>query len=66
MKKLLLQLDSDKFTSVFDTITAYDAGVDHVLHYGGVAPDDVREAGWRRMTCAIWSMEQCSPGAEMT
>jgi len=43
MKKLLLQLDSDKFASVFDTITAYDAGVDHVLHYGGVAPDDVRD-----------------------
>ncbi len=43
MKKLLLQLDSDKFVSVFDAITAYDAGVDHVLQYGEVAPDDVRD-----------------------
>lgn len=42
MKKLLLQLDSDKFFSAFDCITAYDAGVDNVLGYGGVAVDDVR------------------------
>lgn len=42
MKKLLLQLDSDKHASAFDTITAYDAGVDHVLSYGGVAVEDVR------------------------
>lgn len=42
MKKLLLQLDSDKFASSFDAITAYDAGVDHVLSYGGVSVDDVR------------------------
>jgi len=42
MKRLLLQLDSDKHASAFDTITAYDAGVDHVLSYGGVAVEDVR------------------------
>lgn len=42
MKKLLLQLDSDKFLSAFDCITAYDAGVDNVISYGGVALDDVR------------------------
>ena len=42
MKKLLLQLDSDKFASSFDCITAYDAGVDHVMSYGGLAVDDVR------------------------
>ena len=42
MKKLLLQLDSDKFPSAFDCITAYDAGVDNVLSYGGVALDNVR------------------------
>lgn len=42
MKKLLIQLDSDTFASTFDTITAYDAGADHVLSYGGVAVDDVR------------------------
>ena len=43
MKKLLLQLDSDEHASVFDTIAAYDAGVDQVLQYGGVMPDDVRD-----------------------
>jgi hypothetical protein len=43
MKKILVQLDSDPFASVFDAITAYDAGVDHVLHYGGVAPEAVRD-----------------------
>jgi hypothetical protein len=42
MKTLLVQLDSDRFASVFDAITAYDAGVDHVLSYGGVGLDDVR------------------------
>jgi len=41
MKKLLLQLDSDKFPSAFDCITAYDAGVDNVLSYGGVVLDNV-------------------------
>lgn len=43
MKKILLQLDSDPFASVFDAITAYDAGVDHILQYNNVAPDDVRD-----------------------
>lgn len=42
MKKLLLQLDSDKHASSFDAITAYDAGVDHVISYGGVSVEDVR------------------------
>jgi hypothetical protein len=42
MKKLLVQLDSDRFASVFDAITAYDAGVDNVLSYGDVGLDDVR------------------------
>jgi hypothetical protein len=42
MEKLLIQLDSDKFASSFDCITAYDAGVDHVLGYGGVTLEDVR------------------------
>ncbi len=41
MKKLLLQLDSDKFPSAFDCITAYDAGVDNVLSYGEVVLDNV-------------------------
>ncbi len=42
MKKILLQLDSDRFASVFDAITAYDAGVDQVLSYGGVTLEEVR------------------------
>jgi hypothetical protein len=42
MKKILIQFDSDKYASVFDTITAYDAGVDHVLQYCGIVPEEVR------------------------
>ncbi len=42
MHKLLIQLDSDKHPSSFDCITAYDAGVDHVIGYGDVAVKDVR------------------------
>ncbi len=42
MKKILLQLDSDKHPSVFDTITAYDAGVEHVLALGQVDVKNVR------------------------
>lgn len=41
MKKLLLQLDSDKHPSSFDRIVAYDAGVDDVLSYSNVAVEDV-------------------------
>lgn len=43
IKRILLQLDTDRFVSVFDTITAYDAGVDCVLQHGGVRPGDVRD-----------------------
>ncbi|HHY36335.1 MAG TPA: methylenetetrahydromethanopterin dehydrogenase [Firmicutes bacterium] len=43
MKKLLVQLDTDSMPSVFDGIVAYDAGVDHVLPYGGVTPDNVQD-----------------------
>jgi hypothetical protein len=43
MRKILLQLDSDKHPSVFDTITAYDAGAEHVLALGNVAVEDVRD-----------------------
>lgn len=42
MKKLLLQLDSDRLPSAFDQVVAYDAGADEVLSYGGVTPDDVQ------------------------
>jgi hypothetical protein len=41
MKKLLLQLDSDRHPSAFDRIVAHDVGVDDVLSYGGVTPADV-------------------------
>ena len=43
VKKILLQLDTDRFPSVFDTIAAYDGGADLVLQYGGVEPGDVRD-----------------------
>ena len=42
MKKILIQLDSDRIASSFDTITAYDAGVDQILHCAGVRLEDVR------------------------
>jgi methylenetetrahydrofolate/methylenetetrahydromethanopterin dehydrogenase (NADP+) len=42
MKKILIQLDNDKFPSTFDGIVAYDAGADVVQSYGSVAPADVR------------------------
>ena len=41
MKKILLHLGKDARTSAFDQITAYDAGVDMVIPYGGVLPEDV-------------------------
>jgi hypothetical protein len=43
MKKLLLQLDSSRLPSVFDTVVAYDAGADEVLSRGEVAEEDVRD-----------------------
>lgn len=42
MRKILLQLDSDRVPSVFDAITAYDAGADVLLQYGGVETGEVR------------------------
>jgi hypothetical protein len=42
MKKILLQLDSDRAASVFDAVTAYDAGADILLQHGGVEPAEVR------------------------
>jgi methylenetetrahydrofolate/methylenetetrahydromethanopterin dehydrogenase (NADP+) len=45
MRKLLLQLDSDRLASVFDRVVAYDApgGADEILSYGGIVPGDVRD-----------------------
>jgi len=41
VKKILIHLESDPKASSFDQITAYDAGVDHIIAYGGVEPDEV-------------------------
>jgi len=41
--KILVQLDSDPHASVFDAVVAVDAGVDHLLQYGAVAPEAVRD-----------------------
>jgi methylenetetrahydrofolate/methylenetetrahydromethanopterin dehydrogenase (NADP+) len=42
MKKILIQLDSDRFPSTFDSIVAHDAGADVVQSYGAVTPAEVR------------------------
>ncbi len=41
MKKLLFQLDTDTYPSVFDTVVAYDGGADHVIGHGGLTPENV-------------------------
>ncbi len=41
--RVLLQLDPDPQPSVFDAVVAADAGVQHVLRHGGVAPEVVRD-----------------------
>lgn len=40
---ILLQLDTDPQPSVFDSIVAIEAGVEHLLRHGGVAPEGVRD-----------------------
>lgn len=40
---ILLQLDTDAQPSVFDAVTAIDAGIDHLLRHGGVTPHHVRD-----------------------
>ena len=42
MKKLLLQLDTDVYPSVFDSIVGYDGGADQVLGYGNCTPNTVK------------------------
>jgi hypothetical protein len=39
----LIQLDPDQQTSVFDAVVAVDAGVEHLLQYHSVQPEQVRE-----------------------
>ena len=39
---ILVQLDTDPHPSVFDSVVAVDAGVDHLFRLGGVTPENVR------------------------
>lgn len=41
--KILVQLDTDAQPSVFDSVVAIDAGVDHLLRHHGISADNVRE-----------------------
>lgn len=41
MRKILIQLDTDKHASSFDRVVAVDAGVDEVFAYHGVTVEDV-------------------------
>ena len=41
MKKILLQLDADSQPSVFDSVVAIDAGVDHLFRHHGMTPAKV-------------------------
>lgn len=43
MQRILLCLDTDPQPSVFDAITAIDAGADQLLRHGNIRPDDVRD-----------------------
>jgi hypothetical protein len=43
MRKLLLQLDSNRLPSVFDRVVGYDAGADEIMSYGGIVAADVRD-----------------------
>lgn len=42
-QRILIQLDSDAQASVFDSVTAIDAGVEHLLRHGAVRPEAIRE-----------------------
>lgn len=41
--KILLQFDSDPHASVFDAVVAIDAGVDQLLQYAALEPQQVRD-----------------------
>jgi len=43
VRKLLLQLDSSPYPSVFDRVVAFDAGADEVMSYGGVVEGAARD-----------------------
>ncbi len=40
--RILIQLDADPHASVFDAVVALDAGVEHLLQYHDVRPDQVQ------------------------
>ena len=40
--KILIQLDTDAKASVFDAVVAMDSGVERLLQYSGIRPEDVR------------------------
>ena len=42
-QNILVQLDTDPQTSVFDSVVAVDAGVQHLLRHGGITVKNVRE-----------------------
>jgi hypothetical protein len=46
VSKVLLCLDADDQPSVFDSVVALDAGVDHLLRHGGVRPENVRDLAY--------------------
>jgi intracellular sulfur oxidation DsrE/DsrF family protein len=39
--RILVQLDTDERPSLFDSVVGVDAGVQHLLRYGGVTPENV-------------------------
>lgn len=41
--KILVQLDSDRQPSVFDSVVAIDAGAEHLLRHADVQPETVRD-----------------------
>jgi len=43
VRKLLLQLDTSLYPSVFDRVVAFDGGADEVMSYGSVREDAVRD-----------------------
>jgi glutamate dehydrogenase/leucine dehydrogenase len=43
MKKLLIQLDTDKRPSTFDQVVAYDAGVDNIISHSEIKKEEVED-----------------------
>jgi hypothetical protein len=43
MKKLLIQLDTDKRASTFDQVVAYDAGADKLIIHSGITKEEVED-----------------------